>query len=162
MRRSRAQEDSDEEERRAREERSRRVCEGARSHGVLQGGSGSIVNSDGRRSRAREDSGDIMVDKQGAREQQDCSAVWINASSAVEGSNSTESSQRIPHQSAVQCSFRRNPVSQHWKDTVTPESSGSNDCSSRSHHAVRPKCNRSLSFADQLNSDRQTDRRDSR
>ena len=99
-----------------------------------------------------EDSGGTLMVKQGAREQKDCSAV--------EGRNSTESSQEISQQSASQCSFSQNSVSQHCKDAITPLSNSNNFSSSCSLHAVRPRCNRRLSFADQLSSHRQTDRRD--
>ena len=134
--------------------------EGAQSDGVLQGGSGSMDNPDGRRSRAQEDSGGILMVKQGARELQDCRAAENNVCSAVEGSDSTESSQEVLDQSAVQCSLSQNSISQHCKDAVTPDSSCRNVNSSCSLHAVRPRCNRRLSFADQLRSDRRTDRCD--
>ena len=158
QRRSRAREDSDEEERMAREERSRRVWDGAHSHRGLQGGSGSTDKSEGRRSRAQEDSDDEATARS-AREVRSRRDSGCGQQEQVpdQDGDSAGSSQEALARSEVQFCFRQNSVSLECKDAVTPESSFRNVSNSRSDHAVRRKCSRRISFADQSVSDRQVD-----
>ena len=81
------------------------------------------------------------MDRQCAREHKD--------HSVAEGRDSLEAIQDAPHHFAVQSSFS-NALREHCKDSVTPLSNSSNANSNCSNDAVRKRCNRKLSFADQL------------